>query len=45
MTKDMINKSEVKPLNSQEDAEIITLDNTHEPENGKDESFVQHNQK
>ena len=49
MTKDIENQSEVKLLGTQtsypQDAETITLDNTNEPENGKDEPFVQHKQK
>ena len=49
MTKDTVNQSEVKLLGTQssypQDAEIITLDNAQEAENGKDEPFVQHKQK
>ena len=49
MTKDIENQSEVKLLGSQsaypQDAETITLDNAQEPENGKNEPFVQHKQK
>jgi hypothetical protein len=49
MTKDIVNQAEVKLLGHKssypQDAETITLDNAQEPENGKDEPFVQHKQK